>query len=242
MKPGVVSVGFIDSGGWSSSFGMSLTQLYLADAFAARRIIPNGKQLRNYCSTNGLVEARNEVAARFVDDTDSEWLFMVDSDMGFAPDTVDRLIEAADPVERPVMGGLCFALRRSESGPLYVTRYVTVPTLYEFVETDTECGFRSVLDYPRDAMFPVAATGAACMLVHRSVFEQVRAKHGDHWFDQITHPVFGNTFSEDLSFCVRLAGADIPIHCDTGVKTSHYKGGVYLDETQFDSQEVTCRA
>jgi GT2 family glycosyltransferase len=237
VNPGTVSVGFLDPGQWSASFGLSLVELYLADAHSSRRIVPDGKQLRNYCGTGGLVAGRNEIAAQFLDATDSEWLFMVDSDMGFAPDTVERLLAAADPVTRPVMGGLCFALRRSEAAPLHATRYVSVPTVYDFVETDTEVGFLTLLDYPRDEVITVAATGAACLLVHRSALTAVRDRAGDHWFDPVTHPR-DTTFSEDLSFCVRLAAAGIALHVDTGVKTSHHKGGVYLDEAHFDAQRI----
>jgi hypothetical protein len=55
-------------------------------------------ELRELCGAAGIVEGRNSIAAAFLDKTECEWLFMVDSDMGFAPDTVDRLIEAADRI------------------------------------------------------------------------------------------------------------------------------------------------
>lgn len=234
---GSVAVGFLDAGEWSYSFGQSLIDLYLTDACGSRRMVPRGKQLRNYCGTGGLVAGRNEIARQFLDATDCEWLFMVDSDMGFAPDTVDRLIKSADKYQRPVMGALCFALRRAETAPLHVTKYVTVPTIYDFVETDSEVGWLTVVDYPREQVTKVAGTGAACMLVHRRAFGKVRQTYGDRWFDPITHP-HGTTFSEDLSFCVRLAACDIPLHVDTSVKTSHYKGGIYLDEAVFDAQRI----
>lgn len=238
MKPGSVAVGFLDPGEWSASFGMSLVDLYLADAHTSRRIIQDGKQLRNFCSAGGIVAGRNEIAAQFLDATECEWLFMVDSDMGFAPDTVERLVEAAHKYDRPVMGGLCFALRRDSAGPLYATRYVTVPTIYNFVETDSEAGFQSICTYPRDEVTVVGATGAACLLVHRRALFKVREKYGPHWFDPIPNPKGSTAFSEDLSFCVRLAACDVPIHVHTGVKTSHYKGGIYLDEDLYDAQRV----
>lgn len=238
MRSGVTSIGFLDPGEWSYSFGQSLIDLYLTDAHTSRRVIPHGKQLRNYCGSGGLVDGRNEIVRMFLDATDSEWLFMVDSDMGFAPDTIDRLIDSADKYQRPVMGGLCFALRKAEVGPLHATRYVTVPTLYDFVETDEEAGWLSVVEYPKDQVTKVAGTGAACMLIHRRALCKVREKYGDHWFDPIPHPKAAKPFSEDLSFCVRLAACDLPIHVDTSVKTSHYKGGVYLDEELYDAQRV----
>ena len=234
MKPGTVAVGFLDPGEWSHCFGQSLIDLYLTDAFTSKRMVPHGKQLRDHCQAGGIVAGRNGIAQKFLDATDCEWLFMVDSDMGFAPDTVDRLIRSAHSDKRPVVGGLCFSLRRESAAEFYGTKYVVVPTCYEFVEMSTEVGFRSIIDYERDQLIEVSATGAACLLVHRSALSKVRAKYGDHWFDHITHPTGPTTFSEDLSFCVRLAACDIPLYVDTSVRTTHDKHGVFLDEDEFD--------
>lgn len=237
MRPGTVAVGFLDPGHWSHCFGQSLVDLYLCDAFGSKRMVPHGKQLRDNAQAGGIVAGRNSIATKFLDATDCEWLFMIDSDMGFAPDTVDRLIASADPVARPVVGGLCFSLRRDTPGEFYGQKYVVVPTCYEYVDTDAEVGFRSILDYQRDAMVEVGGTGAACLLVHRSALEAVRGRVGDHWFDPIAHPG-GTVFSEDLSFCVRLAACDIPLWVNTSVRTTHDKHGVFLDEDEYDR----CRA
>lgn len=237
MKAGSVAVGFLDPGSWSHCFGQSLIDLYLVDAFGSKRMVPNGKQLRDNAQAGGIAKGRNQIAERFLDATDCEWLFMVDSDMGFAPDTVDRLIAAADPESRPVVGGLCFALRRDTPGEFYGQKYVVIPTCYEYVDTDDEVGFRSIIDYPRDELVPVGGTGAACLIIHRSALEAMRARVGDHWFDHLTHPA-GTEFSEDLSFCVRLAALDIPLYVHTGIRTTHDKHGVFLDEDEYDR----CRA
>lgn len=232
MTDGSVGVGFLDPGHWSHCFGQSLIDLYLCDSVGSRRIIPNGMQLRQWAGAGGIVAGRNKIVAQFLDATECEWLFMVDSDMGFGPTTVDQLLAAADPVDRPVVGGLCFALRKDQPGEFYGQKYVVVPTCFEYVDTETEVGFRSMVDYPRDAVFPVAGTGAACMVIHRTALEALRVLSGDHWYDPIA------TYSEDLSFCVRLAAADIPIFVDSGVRTTHDKAGVFLDEDEFDR----CRA
>lgn len=238
MKRGSVAVGFLDPGEWSHCFGQSLIDMYLRDQATSKRMVSaHGKQLRNNAQAGGIVAGRNEIVQQFLDATECEWLFMVDSDMGFAADTVDRLIESADPKDRPVVGGLCFALRREKAGEFYGQKYVVVPTCYELVDTEAELGFRSLIDYPRDTVFPVSGTGAACLMIHRGALEKVRARFGDIWFDHIAHPR-GVTFSEDLSFCIRLAAADIPLFVDTSVRTTHDKHGVFLDEDEFDR----CRA
>src|SRR3954451_18164455 len=58
------------------------------------------------CSSGALPGSRNNVVAHFLDHTDAEWLWCVDADMGFGADTLSRLIDAADPVARPVVGAL----------------------------------------------------------------------------------------------------------------------------------------
>jgi len=237
VKRGTVVPAWLDDGNWSASFGLSMLELSLA-LIGAGRVVPGSAYLRNFCSTGGLVEGRNRVAADFLDRTDGEWLFMVDADMGFAPDVVERLLGSADPYNRPVVGALCFALRRAGLTDNHAMRFRIVPTLYDFHELDDEIGFAPVADYPRGRAVKVAGTGAACLLVHRRALEKIRAVHGDNWFTPVTHPKGSTTFSEDLSFCVRLASADIPLYVHTGVKTSHDKGGIFLDEDAFDRQQA----
>lgn len=243
MKRGTVVVGYLDGGQWSACFGLSYRDLCLRDALGRQRIVrENGRELRQLCGTGGISEGRNEVARQFLDATDGEWLWFIDTDMGFAPDTVDRLVDTADYVHRPVVGGLCFAQRRTPRGDLHAEKFGIVPTVYRFVELDDELGFVPMADYPRDQAVKVGATGAACLLIHRSVLVKIREKHGDAWFDPIVHPTGlkggRRVFSEDLSFCIRVQGIDIPLFVDTSVKTCHEKGGIYLDEDAFDRQQA----
>jgi hypothetical protein len=244
VKRGTVVASFLDDGHWSACFGLSYLQLMLRDAVGPQRMVrENGTHLRKVCGTGGIPDARNEVARSFLDGTDGEWLFMVDTDMGFAPDTVDRLLKSADQYRAPVVGGLCFALRRTHTGDFHAEKFGIIPTVYGYVETGDEVGFLPLEHYERDSLVKASGTGAACLLVHRRALAKVREKYGDAWFDPMKHPT-GNkggtprTFSEDLSFCVRLAACDVPLHVDTSVKTCHEKGGVFLDEDAYDRQQA----
>lgn len=248
VSEGSVVVGYLDDGHWSACFGLSYRDLLLYDSAQNQRIIrPGGKELRAVTGTGQIPVNRNKVCRDFLDNTDGEWLFFVDSDMGFEADAVDRLIEAADPRERPVVGGLCFAAlrRRPEEGQGHAERFVIQPTVYEWIELDDEAGFRPINDYPRGRVVQVAGTGAAFLLIHRSALEQVRVSGGDAWFEPMKHPTGykgqPRWFSEDLSFCVRLQAAGIPVHVDTSVRTTHEKGSIYLDEDTFDRQQVLAR-
>lgn len=239
MIPGAVSVGFLHPGHYSACFAESLQDLILHDLANHQRIVSHthGK-LGKSCGSGGIVAGRNQLARVMCDESPAEWLFMVDSDMGFAMDTVERLIE----VGQPVVGALCFAHKTDGAASFYGTRYRATPTLYEFHELDDRVGFAPMFDYPRDQVVRVSATGGAAVLIHRTVLEEIRAAYGDVWFDPITHPVGPTVFSEDLSFCVRVAGAGFPMVVHTGVKTTHDKGGVFLDEAFYEMQEAArCR-
>lgn len=241
MNEGTALVAYLDAGQWSACFGLSLRDLFLYDVAGPQRIVrPGGGEMRKIVGAMGVAAGRNDLARSFLDDHDAEWLWFVDTDMGFAPDTVDRLIKAADPELRPVMGGLCFAMKRAARGDFYAERMRIQPTVYEYLELEDEVGFRPIGDYKRGQVVQVAGTGAACLLIHRGALEKVREHHGDAWFDPITHATGDKgrprTFSEDLSFCIRLAAVSVPVHVDTSVKTTHEKGGVFLDEETFDAQ------
>lgn len=242
---GTVIPAVVDGGEWAACFGLSWAEMMLYDQAGSRRIMrPGGQYLRRQAGTMGLASARSEVASYFLD-SDAEWLFMVDSDMGFAPDTVDRLMYSATQNDVKIIGALCFAQKLDPDlamGPFNAVRYRIQPTLYRWAEVkDTgECGFQSITKYARDAFQPVAGTGAACLLVHRDVFAAVGAEP----FMPLTDSKAGGngtsrTFSEDLSFCLRVNAAGFTIGVDTSIKTTHYKGGIYLDEIQYAMQQET---
>lgn len=162
--------------------------------------------------------ARNRLAGMFLQDQQAPWLFMCDTDMWFAADTVQRLIDAADPVERPVVGGLCYSQNKEdpEAGPY--------STMYELVEKDDGIGFARYKKWPEDTVVQVAATGAAALLIHRDVLERVEKLAGDRaapWFrESVSGPAL---IGEDLTFCLRCAAAGIPVHVHTGVRVGHMK-------------------
>jgi hypothetical protein len=193
--------------------------------------------------TGGLVEARNRAAATFLE-TPHEWMLWLDTDMGFAPDTLNRLVEAADATERPVVGALCFI--NSEIGSDGMGGVVTVPKPSVFFWGTTPdgpngekggTGFLPMIRYPEDELIECSGTGAACVLVHRSVFEAMREKWGNNFYGNIANPDGGQAFSEDFSFCIRCAEFGIPVHVHTGIKTTHQKV-IYLQESHHQLWSV----
>lgn len=160
--------------------------------------------------------ARNKLVREFLDSYGAPWLFMCDTDMVLQPDALDRLLAAADPAERPVLGGLCHSL---DAG-------VQRSTMYELTRKDSgELAFTRYATWPEDACVRVSATGAACLLMHRTALETVEKHAADvaaPWFREISVGPLA-LMGEDLTFCLRCAAAGIPVHVHTGVKAGHMK-------------------
>jgi GT2 family glycosyltransferase len=246
---GMVVPSFVDGGTWSASFGLSWTDTMLRDQAAAEpRIVREGGQyLRVNAGTMGVASARSTIVERFLAGR-AEWLFMVDTDMGFEPDTIDRLISAAEANDCPVVGGLCFAQKldpRAEENPLHTKRFHTVPTIYRYVKIQEtgEQGFLPVMDYLPDRFQYADGTGAACMIMHRDALNRLGPNPFRPMLVRAGNPDgTDREFSEDLSFCARLANAGVPIGVDTSVKTSHHKGGIFLDEASYRAERIVATA
>jgi GT2 family glycosyltransferase len=159
------------------------------------------------CPSGDLPRVRNSVVERFLTG-EHEWLWFVDSDMGFYANTLENLLNVADPAERPVVGALCFAWADSGPDGLGGWNSQSVPTLFRW----NGGTFSALVDYPRDTLVEVDATGAACLLIHRSVLTETT-----DWFTPM------GDLGEDMSFCRRLNELKIPIHVHTSIPTSHHK-------------------
>jgi hypothetical protein len=232
IEGGAVTVAYLHPNDVGHAWHESLVKLVAHDMAAHQRVIRGG-WLAVKCGAGGLDTARNVGVTKFLTQFTAEWLFWVDTDMGFAPDTIDRLLEAADPVERPVVGGLCFA--QMESDPDGMSGYQTEPrpTLFDWVQDHRgRTGFMGRLNYPVNQLVRVAGTGAACLLIHRTVLERIAEAEGPTWHTRIAHKASDLLISEDLSFCMRAGSLGIPVYVHTGVRTTHQKT-FWLGEDHF---------
>lgn len=219
---GAVVLAYVHSNDVAYSWHHSMIELMGWDFANLCRVVRGGF-ISIRCGTDGLVEARNKAAATFLHEKRGDWLFWLDTDMGFAPDTLDRLMEVADPEDRPIVGGLCFSHRETIADEMGGWRCVPTPTVMDWAHIDEQMGFAVRWDYPDNTVTQVGGTGSACILIHRSVFEKIEEKYGPTWYDRVPNTSTGQVVSEDLAFCMRAGSLQIPIHVHTGVKTTHQK-------------------
>lgn len=222
-----VSLAFVYPNTRTATFDDCREQLLAFDRAHDRVFDHAWSRISARVGTIGLIAARNDVAAAFLA-SESDWLLWIDSDMGFEPESAYRLLAVADPVERPIVGGLCFVNREVAHDGMFGFRTQPLPTIYDWVEdADGTPRFLSMPLYPVNTLLRVRATGSAFVLIHRSVFERMAAAAVESArfgapYDQVRGPD-GKLLGEDVSFCVRAGELEIPIHVHTGVRTTHFK-------------------
>lgn len=177
--------------------------------------------------------ARNNLMLDFLErDPAVEWLFMVDDDMGFEPDVLDKLHSVADPVERPLVGGLAFAQRDLEDDGLNGYGWRAKPTIFDYADPGDGQGRRLMYRhwYPVNSLIKCDSTGGAFVLIHRSVGIRILEEQGPNWFTRF-EDVQG-LMSEDHSFFTRCHELGYPLHIHTGARTNHCKS-TWLNESTF---------
>jgi GT2 family glycosyltransferase len=160
---------------------------------------------------DSLVIGRNLGMKVFLEST-SEWLWTIDTDMGWPPDTLPRLMEHG-----PVASALYHTVREIGAnimgGP---EGWERMPLACRKLGE----GYAPFEKY--EGVMKVDAVGAGCLLIHRSAVEKVQEYYGDNWWT-IHRKLDGSTLGEDYSLCWRLEQCGIPIMCDTTIPVSHHK-------------------
>lgn len=217
------------------AFMESVVDLLIYDMALNRRIVNGGGRLGLQAGAN-LSGPRNGLVKQFLAYGQADWLWMIDSDMTFAADTLERLLEHADPDKAPIVGGLCFGF--DEDGQVQ-------PTLYGLDGDENDPEHMAVIRYhewPPETMWHVAATGAACLLMHRTALERIRdaqlpnqSRRGFNeafpWFQETEHG--GTPVGEDITFCWRAGLLGIPVYVNTGVQCGHIKQRVLTMDSYF---------
>jgi GT2 family glycosyltransferase len=133
-------------------------------------------------------KARNLLVAKFLE-SGSEWLWQVDTDTVFNRAALGRLLKVADPVEAPIVSGLVYILR--DDGK--------VPSMFTLGQDPGGLFMEPVLSWRQGSVVEADACGAACLLVHRTVYEKIEADQGQAWFLTGGNGLIG----EDVAFCLR---------------------------------------
>lgn len=172
-------------------------------------------------TTNTLVyDARNDLAYNAMQGG-YDRIMWIDSDMKFQPDLIERLSARIDEGADLACG-------------LYFTRHIpTEPVIYKTLIADkTTDGVDYIRaekyhDYPRDAVFDIAACGFGAVMTTVDLVRRVYDKFGLPFFP---FPSIG----EDLAFCWRAGQVGAKMVCDSSVKLGHV-GYTEFNESLYDT-------
>lgn len=154
--------------------------------------------------------SRNDLARKAID-MEADYVFWLDSDMVFAPDTLLKLLEDRDKGD--IISGLYY--RRVEPYK---------PVLFQQLDIDEKgCKWTHVHAVPKN-VFEIGGCGFGCVLMPTNIFMDVFNRFGA-MFDPIAQ------VGEDLSFCWRARAVGYKIVCDPNVKLGHV--GHYIVTEDF---------
>ena len=169
--------------------------------------------------------SRNVVVKTFLEQTDAEWLLMIDSDERLSLDAWHKLLDSAHDKDRPIVSGLVFAAFFDGADELR-----PVPTIYQM---DPEKGLQPIDAYTVNQLIEVDAVGTGCILIHRKVLLDMQANatahQGKDWAWFVEGAIDGTYFGEDLLFSKRLKSMGYKIFAHTGAILPHHKQ-FWLDE------------
>ena len=231
--PGDVSGRFMDS----------VLRLMFASQEAVRTGVRPDPVIRGYRYVEGgprIASSRNRLVRDLLNAPefkDVEWFLMLDADMVFDESLLPALFEGVrdenGTVRLPIVGGLCFGGGHG----------VIVPTMYSIVDPKENGGdpVRVITDFEDGEIVEVDATGAACLLVHRGVYEALAATFPEPspWFSESVY--LGHEFGEDWTFCLRARSLGFQIHVNTNAKVGHMKS-VMMDENMWRTGRSNLRS
>ncbi len=201
--------------------------MLMYDQATSRRVVGC---LNDWSSAN-VSNSRNDLCRQFLD-YDAEWLLFIDADMMFPHDAIERLVQGADATERPILGGLCFGVNKG----------VLFPTLYVFHDGPNGPTTARVPQFPENAIIPVAATGAAFLLIHRRVLEAFLERGFSAAFPFFQESeLSGEPAGEDITFCLRAGTLGFPVHVDTGLHIGHHKSQVLTHDLFMEQRAASQR-
>jgi hypothetical protein len=145
------------------------------------------------------------------------WLVCLDTDIKFDPEIIYGLLDAADPVERPIVTALYFTtisdnftacwMRKNPADNDYVTYLSVDPGLNR-----------------------INACGLGCAIIHRSVLEKIKAKYENTdsftWFGRNRVQLLKSGWTrlgEDVTFCARAESVGATIWGHSDLRVGHFK-------------------
>lgn len=155
--------------------------------------------------------ARNDIATYAIQH-EYDYIFWLDSDMVFKPDTLERMFNTLQDNDLDILTGLYFRRVPPYSPVLFDKLEMKGPT----------CKFTEFTKIPEE-LFEVGGCGFGCVLMKTDAFLDVQYRHGNMF-----SPIGNN--GEDIAFCWRARECGFKIYCDPSIICGHVGYSVIDDQ------------
>lgn len=159
---------------------------------------------------------RNKIVKHFLDQTNSEWLLTVDSDMVWNNDMVAGLIDSATKAGHVVVSGIYF-VNDQPPRPCAVKR-------------DPETGhLRTIGEWEDGDVIEVDGVGGGFMLIHVTVLKDIERAFGGRddrhgpWYRQSAVGASQQMLEPDHAFVQRVQQVGQKVYLNTDVFAGHIK-------------------
>lgn len=226
---------YCHNGSVSAVFMNSLLGSFSHDARKDRR------RLVEYHDAGGpyIHDNRSRIARYFLEHTDYQWLWFLDNDVQFEPDTLDRLLETAESLDLKILAAA------------YWNQYVGTACYLSWLVFTNE-GIKAMPNLPDPARFPVVeltAAGMGCTLIHRDALQDVADCYPNDPWDTFAADILVrftdgtmqvgrspediqpngreiksvDRMGEDVTFCLRARKCDHVTYGLPSVTVEHFK-------------------
>jgi hypothetical protein len=165
------------------------------------------RKIGQYAYIN-IVRAQNRTVEEFME-SNCDWALMLESDIVYPENLLERLVSSAQEHDATVMGGL------------YIQPNRNIPLLFTSKDDDPVNNTSVMLDYPDDVV-KVVSTGVGCLLMHRTALEAIY-EGPLTWFRE--EPFEGSWVQADTNICWRFNDAGHQVYVDCRIELGHDKYG-----------------
>jgi GT2 family glycosyltransferase len=159
-------------------------------------------------------ENRNYIAVQAVNNK-SDYLLMIDDDMVFPPDTLDKLIAS----DKDIIGATYHSRGSNAKIKIVPSNIMSIAEndkgKYINLETETDPKYKDI--------FECYATGTGIMLIKTNVFLKIPQP----WFEFTYYPNGKCENGEDWNFCFKAKKNNYKIYTDPTIKIGHLGEIIY---------------
>jgi len=210
-KSDTVAIGWCDNGTTDGKFTEGLMTAVLAGP-------ANGMTISTSIRVQGnqIGRQRQVLFDHWADKLKTDWLLWVDSDIVLNLDSMKKLWQTADKINRPVVSGVYFISKENEG-----TLMKPYPVLFNDV---SEFQIQYVHPLPDNEVIKIDNAGFGFVLMHKSIVPKLReANPGKGMFMETGDGEDDHFIGEDIIFFRRMKKAGIPLHAHTGAIVKHMK-------------------